>query len=1125
MSSNITASMFLEAVRRSGLITPERLKRLVSDFERDGVDSSEPLALSAQFVRGGYLTSWQADKLLKGKHRGFLLGKYRLLGLLGKGGMSSVYLAEHTMMRRRCALKVLPSKLVSDISYLQRFHREAQAVASLDHRNIVRAYDVDHVVDEGAEIHFLVMEYVEGQSLQEMVRKDGPIAFGECAEYLRQAAEGLSHAHRAGLIHRDVKPGNLLIDTNGVVRILDLGLARYFHEADESSITVHRGEGLLGTVDYLAPEQALDSHAVDFRADIYGLGCSGYFALTGHAPFHTGTVPERILSHQTKDIPAISDERPDVPASLEAIVNRMLQKKPEDRYQTADEVAEAFSAWLAEEEQASVVSVPSAVQESETEPAPDTTTTESAADTGVAEPAVDTSVGEQAPAPVEESPAPASEPAVEAAPPAVVSEPVVSENVAHSAPAQEGFPDFSAMEEPVPAVPVVPAAPAPPTPAAPAPEGFPDFSALEEPAQASSVVPDAPVPASPAPEGFPDFSAVEEPVPADPVVPAAPAPVAPAAPVPEEFPSFPAFGEPAPDAPVIPVAPLPPAPTVPVSEGGPDFSVAEEPPAAAPVVPAASTPPAVASPAPEGFPDFSAVEEPAPAAPVVPAATTSPAAPASEIPDFAAPEPVGGFDVPTAEVAETAGMAEMVDESAPVVPTFGEDSGGALPFNIAPTGVSPVATASTIAPRRRSRGPLVAFVIVGLLVVGGGGFAAWKSGLFTSGSEEAKSTTTTKKPSAAAQAKTAKKAESATEFLGRQIRIGPGGDLPSISDALEYVRRNKSSYTPLGRRDAITILVPHGKTLSDRIDLDNSAFTYPSMHIRIASDGEELAVLAPSGSQPVISLKKMERVRIDGLEIKAKGKAVAVELTECGQTTRLTRLNISGFSKAGIRATRLAGLGSTDGYVSFERLEIRSEDSQAVGIRFEGNSQYVQLRNSRFLGPMSAGVLIDGDFGFAKVQENIFSGVADGVRCTGSNRVWRDVAIANNTFHKGTRGVVFAEMPMSTSSELVICRNLFTGMEGPEAVVEKGYVAETFFSLCSNVGMGDNWSDRNVPPDASKGEHRVVQRDEERVAKKFQLLSENPKDPKFLAPPAQSPLTRVHRPGQVFKPYVGAVKP
>lgn len=348
MALKLTVESFLQVVRQSGLIDKDQLAKLLQGYEARGVDVTKSQAIADALIADEVITRWQADKLLAGKHKGFTLGKYKLLDLLGKGGMSSVYLAEHVLMKRRCAIKVLPSKRVNDSSYLARFHREAQAVASVDHPNIVRAYDVDCAQDRDSEIHFLVMEYVNGQSLQELIIRNGPADYADAVEYIRQAAEGLEHAHRAGLVHRDIKPANLLIDTNGTIKLLDMGLARFFDDQAENPLTVAHDEKVLGTADYLAPEQALDSHSVDTRADIYSLGCSLHFLLTGTPPFTEGTLTQRLMWHQTKPFPPLTNSRIDCPDSLSALLNKMVEKKPEDRYQSAAAVAEACREWLAD---------------------------------------------------------------------------------------------------------------------------------------------------------------------------------------------------------------------------------------------------------------------------------------------------------------------------------------------------------------------------------------------------------------------------------------------------------------------------------------------------------------------------------------------------------------------------------------------------------------------------------------------------------------------------------------------------------------------------------------------------------------------------------------------------------
>lgn len=349
MPVKLSQAALCALIVESGLMGEDRLRKLRERFERESrVRHPENCLEFTEFlVRHNELTLWQAQKLVQGKHKGFLIGKYKLLSLLGRGGMSSVYLAEHTVMRRRCAIKILPFKQVRNAAALGRFYREAQAVAALDNPNIVRAYDVDRIVEGGTEIHFLVMEYVDGRSLQQVVDEDGPLPIADAVDYARQAANGLAHAHSVGVVHRDVKPSNLLLDESGTIKLLDLGLARIFADTSEqSSVTIEHQQTVLGTADYLSPEQAVDSHGVDHRSDIYSLGCTLYFLLTGHPPFPEGTLTQRLLAHQNKTPVPLLQSRPGVPASLVAVIDRMMAKQPEDRFQTADEVHKALAAWL-----------------------------------------------------------------------------------------------------------------------------------------------------------------------------------------------------------------------------------------------------------------------------------------------------------------------------------------------------------------------------------------------------------------------------------------------------------------------------------------------------------------------------------------------------------------------------------------------------------------------------------------------------------------------------------------------------------------------------------------------------------------------------------------------------------
>ncbi len=348
MTLKLTAASFLAGVKQSGLIDAGHVDSILAELIQAGVNDNDSCALASAMVDRQILTEWQSEKLLQGRHKGFILGRYRLLSLLGAGEMSAVYLAEHILMERRCAIKVLPANKVQDTSYLGRFHREARAVAAMNHMNIVRAYDVDKQTESGTDIHFLVMEYVEGRNVEQVVKDQGPLDYVTAVDTIRQAADGLGHAHHLGMVHRDVKPGNLLIDNTGIVKLLDLGLARFFKSDDEESLTIKHDEKVLGTADYLAPEQAVDSHQVDARADIYSLGCTMYFALTGHPPFTDGTLVQRLLAHQTKTPPSVSYERPDIDPSLLAILDKMMAKKTSDRYQSSAEVSEALSRWLIE---------------------------------------------------------------------------------------------------------------------------------------------------------------------------------------------------------------------------------------------------------------------------------------------------------------------------------------------------------------------------------------------------------------------------------------------------------------------------------------------------------------------------------------------------------------------------------------------------------------------------------------------------------------------------------------------------------------------------------------------------------------------------------------------------------
>ncbi len=347
MAKKLSPKKLLDLVRRSKLVAEDRLDEVVSELEaqHDGQLPDRATELARALVERELISRWQADNLLRGKYKGYFLGKYKLLAFLGSGGMSSVYLAEHTLMRRKQAIKVLPKKRVDDASYLERFKLEALATAALDHPNIVRAYDIDNEGD----VHYLVMEYVPGDDLQSLVKKQGALDVADAVDCIIQTAIGLQHAHDAGMIHRDVKPANLLLDESGRVKILDLGLALFSRDG-EASLTLLHNENVLGTADYLAPEQALSSHDVDSRADIYSLGCTFYYLLTGHAPFPEGTLAQRIAKHQTKMPPDIREDREDCPAAVVNICLKMMQKDPKHRYQAMRDIAKVLEEWSTQQE-------------------------------------------------------------------------------------------------------------------------------------------------------------------------------------------------------------------------------------------------------------------------------------------------------------------------------------------------------------------------------------------------------------------------------------------------------------------------------------------------------------------------------------------------------------------------------------------------------------------------------------------------------------------------------------------------------------------------------------------------------------------------------------------------------
>ncbi len=343
MPAPVTADELLDLIQRSGVADETKLRTYVQKLTQGSGIPTDPAKFAGVLVRDGVLTYFQAEQLLQGKYKRFTIGKYKVLEKLGAGGMAQVFLCEHKLMRRRVAIKVLPTAKADDPSSLERFYREAKAVAAVDHPNIVRAYDIDQ--DEN--LHFLVMEYVDGTNLQDLVKKFGPLDVLRACHYIYGASVGLQHAFEMGLVHRDIKPGNILVDRAGVVKILDMGLARFFND-EEDVLTKKYDENVLGTADYLAPEQALESHTVDIRADIYSLGATFYYLLTGSAPFPEGSVAQKLIWHQNRQPRAIKAIRPEVPDEVIAVVDKMMAKDQDRRLpgQTPSDVMTALAAWV-----------------------------------------------------------------------------------------------------------------------------------------------------------------------------------------------------------------------------------------------------------------------------------------------------------------------------------------------------------------------------------------------------------------------------------------------------------------------------------------------------------------------------------------------------------------------------------------------------------------------------------------------------------------------------------------------------------------------------------------------------------------------------------------------------------
>ena len=333
---------FVQKLGDSGLWTRAEIDKNLKEVP--GADSAaDGNSLAELLASSGKLTNFQADAVWEQRYSDLVIGNYEVLDRLGAGGMGTVYKARHRRMKRVVGLKILAPELGKTPSFVQRFQREVEAVARLQHPNIVMAFDAD----EAEAGHFLVMEYVSGRDLASEVQERGPLPVKLAADCILQAARAMEYAHSQGIVHRDLKPANLLRDANGIVKVADLGLARINLGADSSADSgsgLTQAGGILGTVDYMPPEQALDSTSCDHRADIYSLGCTLHFLLTGKPMYPGATIVETLLKHRDAPIPWLRTARFEVSPELEAVFQKMVAKAPDDRFQSMAEVAKALEA-------------------------------------------------------------------------------------------------------------------------------------------------------------------------------------------------------------------------------------------------------------------------------------------------------------------------------------------------------------------------------------------------------------------------------------------------------------------------------------------------------------------------------------------------------------------------------------------------------------------------------------------------------------------------------------------------------------------------------------------------------------------------------------------------------------
>ncbi|MEI6773116.1 MAG: protein kinase, partial [Planctomycetota bacterium] len=332
----VALETFLSQLSSSGIVPEEKLKVVVSKK----ASFADGEALARDMIKSRLLTKYQAEQILGGKGKSLTMGKYQILEKIGAGGMGQVYKAFHCSTERIVAIKVILGKGKINPEVVKRFEREVKAAAKLVHSNIITVFDADQA--DGR--IFMVMEYIKGDDLGGLLRKKGQLSVSEVVDYILQAARGLKYAHDHGVIHRDIKPGNILVDSSGNVKIVDMGLAKLENQGDEKTISMLTAPAaIMGTVDFMSPEQGFSSKNVDARADIYSLGATLFFLLARKVMFPGDSAFEKLLAHRESPIPSLSNSRAGITPDLEIAFTKMVAKKVEDRYASMAEVISTLS--------------------------------------------------------------------------------------------------------------------------------------------------------------------------------------------------------------------------------------------------------------------------------------------------------------------------------------------------------------------------------------------------------------------------------------------------------------------------------------------------------------------------------------------------------------------------------------------------------------------------------------------------------------------------------------------------------------------------------------------------------------------------------------------------------------